>query len=203
MTPREHAPAVPFRPRFTITPRMAKDLLAVERARSTLENLPLPLRVERQLRREARVRVAHNSTWIENRTLTLDDARAVIEDKAGHDPTRRKAEAATELRNYWAALDFVDRSLEKPLTEDLVRELHAVILRGTAGGGRPAKKSEYRKVNLQVGKMEYLPPEWPDVPALMAALVEWLAAEEAQPTLPGPLRAGTAAYQFVTIHGSS
>lgn len=192
MTARNPPPGVPFRPRVTITPAMTRDLLTVERARTTLEDFPLPLRVERQLRKEARVRVAHNSTWIENRTLTLDDARAVIEDRADQDPTRRKDAAATELRNYWAALDFVDRSVEKPLTEDLVRELHAVILRGTAGAGRPAKKSDYRAVNVQVGKMEYLPPEWEDVPALMAALGEWLAASEAEATLPGPLLAGIA-----------
>lgn len=200
MTTRKSPPGVPFRPRFTLTPVMARDLLAVERTRTTLEDFPLPLRIEAQLRKEARVRVAHNSTWIENRTLTLDDARAVIEDRAGEDPTRRKGQAAVELRNYWAALDFVDRSLEQPLTEDLVREMHAVILRGTAGSGRPARKSDYRAVNVQVGKMEYLPPEWEDVPALMGALAAWLAAEEAKPTLPGPLFAAIGAYQFVTIH---
>jgi Fic family protein len=179
---------------------MASYLMRIEAAKTTLENYPLPIHVERQLRQEARVRVAHNSTWIENRTLSLEDARAVIEDRAGEDPTRDKETAATELRNYWAALEFADRSGERPLTEDLIKELHAIILRGISGVGRPPLQSEYRQENVQVGNMEYLPPEWQDVPALMRAFVAWLKHAERESEIPGPVLAGIAAYQFVTIH---
>lgn len=188
-----------YHPRYRITPEMVRSLAVIERARVTLDHFPLPLQVEQRLRREARVRVAHNSTWIENRTLTLADARAVIEDKALADPTRAKTAAAQELRNYWAALDFVDRAVERPLDENLVRELHAIILRGIGGAGRPQKKSEYRRENVQVGKLEFLPPEWKDVPALMRAFAAWLSHAEKE-SLPGPLLAAIAAYQFVTIH---
>ena len=48
-------------------------------------------------------------------------------------------------------------------------------------------------------RIVYMPPEAKDVPALMKALVAWLASSERQ-DLPCPLRAGIAHYQFATIH---
>ena len=45
----------------------------------------------------------------------------------------------------------------------------------------------------------YLPPEAKDVPALMAALVDWFNSAEKE-GLPAPLIAGLMHYQFVTIH---
>ncbi len=163
-----------------------------------MDLLPLPLAVEKRLRREARVRVAHNSTWIENRTLSLDEARRVIEDKATQDPSRTAAQAALELRKYWAVLKFIDRNAGAPLTETLIRALHSILFRGTRGPGRPQQLSNYRTANLQVGRMEYLPPEHQDVPRLMAEFVAWLQVAEKE--LPGPILAAVAAYQFVTIH---
>ena len=158
----------------------------------------MPLSVEKRLRKEARVRAAHNSTWIENRTLSLDEARRVIEDKAELDPSRATKAAAAELRNYWAALSFIDHAVIEPFSEDLIRRLHAVIYGGTRGPGRPPEATPYRKRHLQVGRFEYLPPEPQDVPALMEALVAWIRGNEQ--TLPGPIVAAVAAYQLVTIH---
>ena len=192
---------MPYSPRFTTTPAITRSLLAIERARTAVDLLPIPLGVEKRLRREARVRVAHNSTWIENRTLTLDEARRVIEDKAQRDASRSGSQAAAELRNYWAALEFIDRhpaASGAAITEQAIRELHAVIYRGTRGPGRPPSATPYRSRNIQVGNFEYLPPEAKDVPRLMREFVSWLQGAERE--LPGPVLAAVAAYQFVTIH---
>lgn len=187
-----------YSPRFTITPAITQSLLAIEGARTAAALLPIPLGVEKRLRREARVRVAHNSTWIENRTLSLDEARRLIADKAERDASRAGSQAAAELRNYWAALEFIDRHAADDLTEGLLRQLHAVIYRGTRGPGRPPAATPYRTGNIQVGNFEYLPPEGRDVPRLMRAFVDWLRAAEGG--LPGPVLAAVSAYQFVTIH---
>ena len=189
---------MPFAPRFDFTASILKGLASVERARTVVEILPLPLSVEKRMRKDARVRVAHNSTWIENRTLSLDQARRVIEDKAQLDPTRAASVAAVELRNYWEALDFIDAVAAGQFTEDLIRQLHAVIYRGMSGPGRPPALSDYREHHVQVGSMEYLPPEPHDVPGLMSEFVAWVRANEA--IVPGPILAAIVAYQFVTIH---
>lgn len=186
-----------YTPRFTLTPAMLDAMATVGGYRSTVALLPLPLAVERRLRRENRVRVAHNSTWIENRTLALEEAAAVIADKALADPSRGKEAAAQEVRNYFQALEFIDLHAADAPDEDFICRLHAVIMRGSSGG-RPRERSTYRHDNLRVGNFVYVPPAHEDVPALMADLAAW-ACGPGQ-TLPRPLFAAILAYQFVTIH---
>lgn len=194
----------PVNPRFTLTPAIVRDLATIEGVRVVLDLRPLSLGAERRLRHEARVRVAHNSTWIENRTLSLNEARRILENHPDQRGPKRVREssgrAEIELRNYWSALDFIDRHAKTPLTEGLVRRMHGVIMRGTRGAGRAKDASPYRMDNLQVGRLEYLPPEHQDVPRLMREFVAWLEAVDAQRELPGPVVAAIAAYRFVTIH---
>ena len=64
--------------------------------------------------------------------------------------------------------------------------------------------SEYRTgecpvVDLVSGRIDYGPPRPDDVEPLMKALVQWHASEQTA-RLPGPIRAGIMAYQFVTIY---
>ena len=49
------------------------------------------------------------------------------------------------------------------------------------------------------GNIVYLPPEAPDVNQLMGDLIQWLSLAE-KDSIPCPLRAGIAHYQFATIH---
>jgi Fic family protein len=189
---------MPYEPRFEYSAQVLRGLARVERARTIVDLLPLPLSVEKRMRKDARVRVAHNSTWIENRTLSLDQARKLIEEKAQQDPTRAASEAEAELRNYWEALEFIEIAANHPFSEDLVCQLHAVIYRGMKGPGRPPAVSNYRNHQVQVGKLEYLPPEAKDVLPLMAEFAEWV--RQSEKNLPGPVLAAIVAYQFVTIH---
>ncbi|HQK95072.1 MAG TPA: Fic family protein [Armatimonadota bacterium] len=64
--------------------------------------------------------------------------------------------------------------------------------------------SDYRTeecpvVDSATGSIDYGPPSPRDVPLLMSSLVAWRNSDEAA-RLPGPVRAGVLAYQFVTIH---
>lgn len=186
-----------YAPRFTLTPAMLDAMALIGAYRSTVSLLPLPLAIERRLRRETRVRVAHNSTWIENRTLALEEAAAVIADKALADPSRGKEQAAQEVRNYFQALEFLDLHADATPDEDFICRLHAIIMRGAAGG-RPRERSTYRRDNLRVGNFVYIPPAHEDVPGLMADLAAWAIGPGQQ--LPRPLFAAILAYQFVTIH---
>lgn len=186
-----------YNPRFTLTPAMFDAVAIIGGYRATVHLLPLPLAIERRLRRETRVRVAHNSTWIENRTLALAEAAAVIADKSLVDPSRGKEQAAQEVRNYFQALEFIDLHADAVPDEDFICRLHAIIMRGAAGG-RPRERSAYRHDNLRVGNFVYVPPAHEDVPDLMADLAAW--ATGPGQALPRPLFAAILAYQFVTIH---
>lgn len=123
-------PAPTGQPCYTITPAIARGLMAVEAARAVVERTPLPPTAEAELRRRARVRSTHYSTRIEGNHLTLDEAERVIAE-AGATIQGRERDVR-EVRNYWNALLRVEEwaAHDQPLTEDLVHRLHALVEHG-------------------------------------------------------------------------
>jgi Fic family protein len=104
-----------------------------------------------------------------------------------------------EVQHYFLALAEIEKWVaeSKPITEDRIRRLHALIF-----AGKRARPTTYRDGQNAIrdgeGALVYLPPEAKDVPGLMQEMVDWInAAENEQPV---PVIAGLAHYQFVTIH---
>jgi Fic family protein len=186
-----------YTPRFSYTAGMLIAMADIGAFQAIISTLPLPVAIERSLRRDAQVRVAHNSTWIENRTLALEEAAAAIADYSLKDPSRQRQQAAHEVRNYFQALRFIDHQADAVCDEDFICRLHALIMRG-GNPGRPKERSEYRRDNLKVGNFVYVPPAWEDVPGLMQDLAMWASGPGL--ALPRPVFAAILAYQFVTIH---
>ncbi|WP_367358053.1 Fic family protein [Methanothrix sp.] len=88
---------------------------------------------------------------------------------------------------------------KKPLTEELIKRLHALVEVGPRAKPTPYREGQNAIKNSSTGALIYLPPEAEDVPSLMASLVAW--ADQAERSgLPAPLIAGLVHYQFVTIH---
>lgn len=184
--------------RYTFTPAIVRDLMDIESARQIVNLTVLPPQVAERLRQEARVRSTHYSTRIEGNRLTLAEAeQVVIEGKrfAGRERDVR------EVQNYYRALQQVEEWTEKrtPITEELIRRLHAVIFSGLRS--RPTAYRDGQNVirDLASGAVIYLPPEAADVPGLMHDLVAWIVQAEKE-GMPAPVIAGLAHYQFVTIH---
>jgi Fic family protein len=68
----------PWRPRYTLTPTMARSLMEIEAARTVVEQVPLPPAVHSEMRNRARLRSTHHSTRIEGNRLTLAEAEQVL-----------------------------------------------------------------------------------------------------------------------------
>jgi len=188
-----------WHPRYTLTPVIARNLMEIEAARAVVEHTPLPPAVEAELRRRARVRSTHYSTRIEGNRLTFVEAEQVIEGKATE--LRGRERDVAEVRNYWNALLRVEEWAVKkaPLTEDLIRRLHALVEKVARAKPTPYRDGQNVIRDSASGAIIYLPPEAKDVPALMAALVGWVNRAEKE-GLPAPLIAALVHYQFVTIH---
>jgi Fic family protein len=186
-------------PRYTLTPAIARALMDIEAARAVVEQTPLPLAAEAELRHRARIRSTHYSTRIEGNRLTLAEAEQVVEGKKAQFHGRERD--VGEVKNYWNALLRTEEWAAKkiPFTEELVRKLHALIKEGARAKPTPYRDSQNAIRDSASGTIIYMPPEARDVPALMAALVEWVTRAEKE-GLPVPLIAGLAYYQFVTIH---
>jgi Fic family protein len=145
------------------------------------------------------VQAAHYSTFIEGNRLTLAQAKQVVADEKVQIAGRERD--VSEVRNYWNALLRVEKWAEKkkPLTEELIRRLHALVEKGPRARPTPYRDGQNAIKNSLTGALIYLPPEAKDVPILMASLVAW-AVEAERSSLPVPIIAALVHYQFVTVH---
>ncbi len=151
------------------------------------------------LKYDAQRRSTRYSTAIEGNALRLEEIRQgiALADRTG-------SQQQQEVRNYWMALEWLERQVEDNarFSEEFIRRLHRIII--VRGRGRRGEMSDYRTeecpvVDVATGQVDYGPPRPEDVPSLIEALVAWRNSADAM-TLPGPVRAGLLAYQFVTIH---
>lgn len=186
-------------PRYALTPAIARDLMAIEAARTVVERTPLPPAVEAALRQRVRVRATHYSTRIEGNRLTLAEAEQVVTGRRVRFHGRERDRS--EVQHYWVALLRVEEwaTAKAPLREGLIQRLHALVERGARAKPTPYRQAQNAIRDSASNALVYLPPEAKDVPALMAGLVGWMNQAERQ-DLPAPVLAGLAHYQLVTIH---
>ncbi|MFA4904848.1 MAG: hypothetical protein WC600_19165 [Desulfobaccales bacterium] len=80
----------------------------------------------------------------------------------------------SEVRNYWNALLRVVEwaRKKKPLSEDLIKRLHALVERGPRAKPTAYRDGQNAIKNSATGALIYLPPEAKDIPDLMASLVD-------------------------------
>ena len=95
-----------FEPKFTITPKIARDLMRIEAARQAVQDLPITPSVLATLRETARLFSTHYSTMIEGNRLTQEQVSKVVE-KQEHFPGRERDEK--EVLGYYAALEKAEQ----------------------------------------------------------------------------------------------
>lgn len=147
------------------------------------------------------------TTAIEGNTLSEDQVRGVIENRAELPPSKQYL--AQEVRNVIEAYnEVVDAVLDAPdakLTPERFKRWNALILDGleVEDGVEPGT---FRKNSVVVGN--YRAPSWTDVEFLMQELCDWLGGDDfrapnGRPELRAPLvivKAIVAHLYFVWIH---
>ncbi|MBN1593472.1 MAG: Fic family protein, partial [Candidatus Coatesbacteria bacterium] len=118
-----------FRPKYTITDRIAAALAQIERARGFLEGASLSEEWVREMERRAFLLEAHHTTHIEGTRLTLAQAERLL---SGEKVPDADADDRRELLNYREAFDFVSEYIETggTITEGLIREVHKRLVQG-------------------------------------------------------------------------
>jgi Fic family protein len=187
-----------YKPKFIITPDIAKALMEIEACRQAVIQLPLSVKMLESLRRTAKLLSTHYSTQIEGNKLSPSQVEEVLEG-GGRFPGRERDEA--EVKHYYAALEFVmEQSRKKEsITEQILRTIHGLVMYGRKSP-TPYRDGQNVIRDGRSGTMVYLPPEAKDVDALMKDLVTWINAELERNEWPVPVIAGLAHYQFATIH---
>jgi len=186
---------IKFNPTYTITPAIANSLMRIEAAKENIVHLPLNVTILASLRETARLYTTHYSTMIEGNRLSAEQIEAVVKHQ-GHFPGRERDE--NEVKGYYAALHYVEQLVAKGsnITENVIQKLHAMVMSDAK------KQSDYRDGQnvIRDGRTRaivYLPPEAKEVPKLMTELVRWINHSK---TIPCPIVASIAHYQFATIH---
>ncbi len=189
---------IKFKPCYVITPEIMHCLTRIELAKERVSHLPLTPTVLTSLRETARLYTTHYSTMIEGNRLSPGEVEIILKHE-GHFSGRERDEH--EVKGYYAALTQLEKWVAQGagVTERKIQTLHALVM----GGGRtkimPTKYREGQNV-IRDGRTKtivYMPPEAKEVSLLMQAMVRWINKNN---TLPCPLVAGMAHYQFATIH---
>jgi Fic family protein len=189
-----------FAPKFTITNKINKALIEIERVRGFLDAVKLKDDWLSEMQKQALILETHYSTHIEGTEINLAQAQEVLSGKkvAGVDPDDKK-----ELTNYKQAMNFIAKYLgkEDPISDGLIRELHKMIVQGVRGDN--AQAGTYRKIqnyvaNSRTKAIIYTPPPPLEVQHLMRELTDWV--NKAVYDLPPILVSAITQFQLVHIH---
>ncbi len=182
-----------FKPYFTITPKITKDIELIGQVFGYFRAVKLPEGYRKELISKVTAETVHASTAIEGNTLTERQVEEVLQGKTIH----AEDQDIKEIINYNNALEYIEKLVkdkkELEITEKHIKEINAVILRYI----RDDISGVYRTGQVRVG--DYLPPEHFKLPSLMSEFVQWIKTP--QPLSLSPiLYTGIAHYQFVAIH---
>ena len=139
----------------------------------------------------------------------IEGTRATLEEVFEYEATKKDSESSErekdvrEIINYRFALNSAIKKLEKrPLSENLIKELHSVLLDSVRGANKD--RGNFRRLQVYIGKpgasieeAEYIPPAAAQVPELMADLEKYLNSDKEKDPL---VQIGVGHYQFEAIH---
>lgn len=165
---------------------------------SLLNALPNPALLGRTMQTKEAV----ESSKIEGTEATINE---VLEYEALADKKEDtiKTKDINEVINYRRALNLGIKSLETlPLSENLIKKLHAALLK--SGRGANKAPGEFRKTRVYIGKpgasieeASYVPPAANEVIPLFNNLEKYLNSDEEKDKL---VQIAVAHYQFEAIH---
>src|SRR3989338_8719435 len=99
-----------FNPKFTITPKINKDLVEIERVRGFLDAIRIECGWLLEMQKRTLILESHHSTHIEGTALSLEQAKSILEGKKVEGVNR---DDEKELLNYKKAMDFISKYLGK------------------------------------------------------------------------------------------
>lgn len=184
-----------FQPIYTISPGLLQSIKQIALLIHELNRQHLPETVLAEFLAEARAVSTYASTSIEGNPLPLTEVKRLLKNQ----PTNVR-QSEKEVLNYNQALIRLNESLDRPFDEELLLQIHQNVTADLL----PAHQSgRFRQEPVVVndprsGEVVYLPPNYEDVPSLVAQLIAF--ARENRAILDPILLAGIFHKQFVAIH---
>lgn len=172
------------------------------RAIASLDSLLNALPNPTLLGRTMQTKEAVLSSKIEGTQATFNEVLA-YEARSDKTENGSKTEDIHEIINYRQALDLGIKNLEtSPISENLVKKLHATLLK--SGRGANKAPGEFRKIQVYIGRASanieeatYIPPIASDIIPLFSNLEKYLNSNEERDEL---VQIAIGHYQFEAIH---
>lgn len=180
-----------------ITNSILQDILEIEKNKDRLNAISIPHHLSNQFRKNTKKRSSYASNKIEGNPLTLLQAEKAIDSSSRH-----FLKPEQEIRNYYLALDLLEKKLSanSPITMDLLLEVQKQICEGESQEKIGLRGAMPPGVLFAVwnenGTPAYIPPEWQEVPSLLNSLLDYLSSSDDHPLL----KAAILHYEIVTIH---
>lgn len=204
-----------FNPQFTTTPRMVRQIVAVERTNGFLNAVRLRHDWIGTLRRQVQVEDALASVQIEGSSLTLERAFELADGMA-EDAERQLSDTEREFVNYlksFEAIDDLHNDREAVLRKGDLLNLQQLLVDGVRGSSRMA--GEFRREDVAVGDLidgektvHHQPPPWTTVENYVEELLAWIQAAKTKNAAGGlddlwlhpAIIAGICHHRLVWIH---
>jgi Fic family protein len=139
----------------------------IDSIKSDLDRLrPFSDHVVKQLKDYYRIGLTYSSNAIEGNTLTESETKVIIEDglTIGGKSLREHVEAIGLAKAY----DHIYSLMDNPISEVDVLHLHRLFFRQIDA----ENAGKYRQKNVIITGTDYMPPDYREVPVLMAKHIE-------------------------------
>jgi len=110
----------------------------------------------------------YDSTNIEGNTLTLQETSQLLFDKVA---PRKSLREINEALNHKKAFDYMIK--EKNISKELILNLHKLVVQDTLKSELNDQIGKYRKMQVYIRGVDWLPPKPKEVPKEMKSLHSW------------------------------
>ena len=183
--------------KVVLTNEILNSILDIEKYKELLNQVTIPVSLSNKFRKNTKKRSTYASNKIEGNPLTFDQVDNAIENK-----NRHLLKPEQEIKNYYLALELLEKKLEEkvPISLKLILDVQKQICEG-----EPKEKIGLRgamppgvlfAVWNDDGTPAYIPPEYSEVESLLNELITYLNESTDHPII----KAAVIHYQLVTIH---
>ena len=185
--------------KVTLSNEILKYITEIEKNRFQVSSVKLSKSIANKLRKNSKKKSSYASNKIEGNPLSEKQVDEVID----NDERKHFMKPEQEVRNYFLALNFLEKKIKKKeeFSKQLILDVQKLVEKGAAkekiGLRGPMPPGVLFAVyDSQTGRPDYIPPEYCDIPKLLEELVEYVNTTDDHPLIV----AAIVHYQLVTIH---
>lgn len=185
--------------KVTLSNEILKYITEIEKNRFQVSSVKLSKSIANKLRKNSKKKSSYASNKIEGNPLSEKQVDEVID----NDERKHFMKPEQEVRNYFLALNFLEKKIKKKeeFSKQLILDVQKLVEKGAAKekiGLRGPMPPDvlFAVYDSQTGRPDYIPPEYCDIPKLLDELVEYVNTTDDHPLIV----AAIVHYQLVTIH---